>query len=585
MTENVNGANSNFVNVNLNVDGKKKTIKLEKGVSLQGVSIHNSGKLVKSEFIYQYNFDEETGAKIKQNFQAPLDGKIYDVMYSRKEVKEIKLTEAEYAMLKNIADNDGNVGSLSKEDLASGVEKFVNAQFSDDIKKDLPKGYHIERSKQDRGGYESLHAVATKNGKDETLDIAYDSEYDNQLSELFDKSVDGRVYEKSYGDGEFDLAYLGKDNKLYAYSQGNSLYSTTYKDKDGTLITDYEDGTRSKNYVTKDDKKIHEHYSQEGELKYKEVSYKNAENKDVYEIHSDNRLTVYTAKAPNCTSDDYLNAYNSMLMESYEDGKLVERKYHRENTSSGNIALETYGKDGEVIERQYKSGDISNEQYDEKGNVISRQYRGDVKPYDFESYEYSDNGELSKINVYVNDKKCSFDAKHNLLEVDGFKVKEAIDTKIMSDNAQKYRSEFLNMSAKDIAQRMYDQISGPSRNEKTLDMFDGIPDEKLIDVLKEYNDIKGMFGSIQDSMLVALSDEWGLGQEELLPRMNYAYAIYLDGKKDNLKPEDLIVKNYMQQNNDDSNSFKVNLAKVEEYITGIECKYIYEYDEAPKLKD
>ena len=43
MTENVNGANSNFVNVNLNVNGKKKTIRLEKGVSLQGVSIHSSG--------------------------------------------------------------------------------------------------------------------------------------------------------------------------------------------------------------------------------------------------------------------------------------------------------------------------------------------------------------------------------------------------------------------------------------------------------------------------------------------------------------------------------------------------------------
>ena len=582
MTENVNGANSNFVTVNLNVNGKKHTIQLEKGVSLQGVSIHNSGKLVKNEVSYKTAFDENTGEEINVKFPKMLNDKDYDVMYSREEVNEIKLTEAEYAMLKNIADNDNNKFTLSKEDLASGIEKFVNAQFSSDIKKDLPKGYHIERSKQDRGGYESLHAVATKNGKDETLDISYISETDNAISEYLDKSADGKVYEESIGDGDFDLAYLGKDNKVHTHNQGSSLYSTAYRDKDGTLITEFYDGTKSKEYKTKDGKQIYERYDENEELESKEVRYKNAENKDVLEVHGKDYVTIYTEKRDNYPFDD-IERHNALLAETYEDGKLVKREFANEYYSSGNTSWETYGKDGKVTERGYKSGNISYEQYDEKGNVTGRKYRGDENPYDFESYEYSDNGELSKINVEVNDKKCSFDAKHNLLEVDGFKVKEAIESKAMSDNAKKYRSEFLNMSAKDIAQRMYDQINGPSMNQKTLDMFDGIPDEKLVEVLKDYNNIKGMFDSIQDSMLVALSDEYGLNQEELLPRLNYVYAVYLDGKKDELAPEDIRVKDNMQLHNDDDNSFKTNLAKVEEYITGIESKYEYQKGKAPKL--
>ena len=592
MTENVNGANSNFVNVNLNVNGKKHVIKLEKGVSLQGVSIHSSGKLVKNEVTYKEVSFDDSGEPVSGNLPKMLNNKDYHVMYSQKEVNEIKLTEAEYAMLKNIADNDNNKGTLSKEDLASGVEKFVNAQFSDDIKKDLPKGYHIERSKQDRGGYESLHAVATKNGKDESLDVAFVSEDDSNLGELLDKSADGKVYEESFGDGEFDFAYLGKDNKVHTYNQGSSYYSTAYKDKDGTLITEFSDGTKSKEYKTKDGKQIYELYDENAELERKEVRYKNAENKDVLEVHSGDYVTIYTEKRDNYPFED-LERYNALLAETYEDGKLVKREFHNANYSSGNTSWETYDKDGKVTGRGYKSGDIEYEEYDEKGNVIERNYKAQTKPYETEYYEYSNDGKLDKVKVNISywdagntlKKECTFDAKHNLLEVDGFKVKEAIDSKTMSDNAKQYRSEFLNMSAKDIAQRMYDQISGPSMNQKTLDMFDGIPDEKLIDVLKEYNNIKGMFGSVQDSMFVALSDEWGLGQEELLPRMNYAYAIYLDGKKDDLQPEDIKVKDRMQQHNDDSNSFKVNLAKVEEYITGIECKYIYEYDEAPKLKD
>lgn len=599
MTESLSGANSNFGNVNLNVDGKKKSIRLEKGVTLQGVSIHNSGKLFKTDVKYNYEYDAKTGGYVNSDLSTPYSNVEYDCMYSRKEVKEIKLTEAEYAMLKNIADNDGDSGTLSQSDLTTAFDKYMNSEFSNDIKNGLPKGYSIERGMQDRDGDYRLRATASKNDSHETLEIWRESEhntFDAFLEERLDESIDGKAYGASHGDGEAELGYLGKDNKFYTYYTygiyDNEKYSTAYKDKDGTLITEYQNGSKSMNFTTKDGKKVHEHYSEDSILKYKEVSYKNAENEDVYEFHQENRLTVYTGKAPNYTSGD-LDNYTSMLIESYKDGKLVQRNFHDDNTSSGNVSSETYDENGNVTGRWYKQGDVANEQYDANGNVTKRVYAPHVQPYDMENYEYSKDGKLEKVKIHVPRlekgktvwKECAFDAEHNLLEVDGFKVKDALNSKVLSKNAEKYRSEFLNMSAEDIAHRMYEQISGPSMNEKTLDMFDAIPEEKLMDVLESYNNIKVAFGKDQDSMLIALADEWGIGQEELLPRMNYVYAVYLNSKKDDLNADDITVKDNILKNNDESYSFRVNLAKVEEYVTGIDSKYEYGYKQAPKLKN
>ena len=51
-------------------------------------------------------------------------------------------------------------------------------------------------------------------------------------------------------------------------------------------MSDFYDGTKSKEYKTKDGKQIYELYDENAELERKEVRYKNPDNKDVLEVHS-----------------------------------------------------------------------------------------------------------------------------------------------------------------------------------------------------------------------------------------------------------------------------------------------------------
>lgn len=101
-----------------------------------------------------------------------------------------------------------------------------------------------------------------------------------------------------------------------------------------------------------------------------------------------------------------------------------------------------------------------------------------------------------------------------------------------------YKEEFAKLDADKLADKMFKQISGFSRNQKTLDMYDAIPDDKLGEVVAKYNkrtesnwwknllggetsnpDIYNKFYDRYDSMFYAMNDEWGLKIDDIKPRI------------------------------------------------------------------
>ena len=85
---------------------------------------------------------------------------------------------------------------------------------------------------------------------------------------------------------------------------------------------------------------------------------------------------------------------------------------------------------------------------------------------------------------------------------------------------------------------MYNQISGCSSNQKTLDMYDAIPDNKLGETVARYNsrsdknhlktlfcgetsnpDVSYTFYDHYDSMFYAMNDEWGMKLSDMKPRI------------------------------------------------------------------
>ena len=101
-----------------------------------------------------------------------------------------------------------------------------------------------------------------------------------------------------------------------------------------------------------------------------------------------------------------------------------------------------------------------------------------------------------------------------------------------------YKEEFAKLDADKLADKMFKQISGFSRNQKTLDMYDAIPDDKLGEAVAKYNkrtesnwwknllggetsnpDIYNKFYDRYDSMFCAMNDEWGLKIDDIKPRI------------------------------------------------------------------
>lgn len=597
--------NVNFVTVNINVDGKKETIKVEKGVTFQNIFV-DGNKLEKQHSTYFY----ETKAPKKDWY-----GYEATAVHCREIVNEVKMTKGEFALLKNIADNnnEGDGIVLSMQDIEIGLNQYIEGQFTKDISKNLPNGYKANRNLQDREGMTSLKACVTKGEKDEYFECAIKMQ-NPEIRKLQEKSIDGKVYEYGFGDGEWSLEYTGKDGKTYTHNQNTGdigevgelyrieytdengvkickdLYNNTiekkYEDKNGKNIHEYYDENENlvKYYVSyKDgDKSIEEKYNPNNEMEIKWVKYKNEKNEQIKETHENNTVLI-----ENFGESEY--EYTAMTTEEYVDGKLVSRSYASYNEESKNTLKESYDKNGKVTKRYYKDGDISSEEFDKNNRVTKRNFnktenKNSVGNYKTQEYVYDDNGKVKNILVNIENTTIKFDNNKNLVQVGDFNVQEILSKTELNEDAQEYKKDFDFMTQKEIAKELHSQIYGPSLNKKTLNMFDAIPNEKLLEVLKEYNNIKGFFEAEQDTLLITMADEWGIGISDLAPRLQRIYAVYLNDKKEKLEKNDIeFVQSVLP--NETNSDFRTTLAKVEEYATvGKNKKYVYKKDQEPELK-
>ena len=113
-------AENNFVNIKIKIGNDYKNVPIEKGISF-----------------------ENNGAK----YLVDKDGKLHKLdkktnIWSA--AKSIEMTNYQYKTFQSIADNDDKNG-LSQKDIKKAMEQYSKSELSDDIKKELPNGYSIEK--------------------------------------------------------------------------------------------------------------------------------------------------------------------------------------------------------------------------------------------------------------------------------------------------------------------------------------------------------------------------------------------------------------------------------------------------------
>ena len=116
-------AETNFVNVQIHVGKTTQNIQMEKGCLFQ-----NKG----GSYCV---FDDGT-----LKFQKSGTDKWEDAGY-------INMTNYQWKAFQNVADNDGESTTFSKQDILKAQEKFKQGDLTADMSKDLPTGYKIEHPK------------------------------------------------------------------------------------------------------------------------------------------------------------------------------------------------------------------------------------------------------------------------------------------------------------------------------------------------------------------------------------------------------------------------------------------------------
>ena len=144
--------------------------------------------------------------------------------------------------------------------------------------------------------------------------------------------------------------------------------------------------------------------------------------------------------------------------------------------------------------------------------------------------------------------------EEDLNNVLGIKKTEPKSEKVTAEQEAKanpYMKEFSKLSTQELADKMFDQISGYSKNQKTLDMYDAIPDDKLEQTVAKYNqrsdenhlkeffggetshpDIFNKFYDHYDSMFDAMNDEWGMKLNDIKPRIERLVNVLSSGNLD-----------------------------------------------------
>ena len=591
-----------FVNVKINVNGKVHNVRIQEGIGFDNDNNNwhggrDSAWHVKNGSLFAWEEQKET--------HKGDDGYIWTYgnnIFTPKKTNEIKMTEAEFALLRNVADNvneSGDVLTLSRADIEKAQDLFSQGKFTADVTKNLPAGYHGSKDIQDMKDGECLlarinnydknqDALTTAKGKEYTYDIASLTFY-NEVQE--DKYLE--IYAKKSSDGCVKRTYQGEGDGGAEWT----LY--TYKDKDGNLITespDYNSAMAEYGYETnaKGTKLMRfEGTDAQGKHVITEFAgYVDVPLDDWSRINLGVRGSYEQIKTSK-TSDgkefielydkddnDYFTLKNILI--KYKDGNkdIVELKDEKgqpskktvDYTENGKTIHEDYDKDNKLVEKivKYKKGNADiTEVYNSKKTLVQREILPDGD-WTKAVTEYYENGKFVKKEksgqseryikgdtVFVNNNAVTRCADFNVQEQ---------TNKELSEKAKEYKDAYKKQNSVQIARAIKEQIEGPSKNEKTIAMVKAIPTNQFVEVLKQYKDVDSWMWFDKASLFTDLMDEWFMDDKELVDIAKQAFASYMQCKKpDKVTEQDVNMAKFVQAG--PGNDIKGYMLKIEEYVT------------------
>lgn len=605
------GNSGNYVNVNINVNGKIHKVKIQNGVGINKTDSNSEDAALRAKNGSLFCMEEKIEVRTEDD---GLKWPEHTGIFTPKTTNEIKMTEAEFALFRNVADNDGDASTLSRADIEKAQNLFSQNKFTSDITKNLPSGYHGSRDAQDMINGKSVIASITNYDKSkEALAQATGKEYKSETATLrfYNKVEEDKClekYSKMSADGTVKRTWEGP-------GEGDEWTVYTYKDKDGNMISMSNDYT---------------YWDGDKEIKATDKSpiLMRVESTDSDGKHV---VTAYHGDRVQCPIEDSLNElklgyyYDQIKTSTTSDGKEMVELYDKDNNNfvlknvvfrykegdkeiievkdeNGNFSAKTadYTENGKTVHELYdKDNKMTKKtvEYEQNGKKIHEDYDGDnkitqkiveygegenhvvehydssntlVKKYTDNANEYYKNGKLYKksswdnTEIYLNGDTCVIE-NGRITKIGKFNVK-GTNNKELSEEAKTYREAYKNEKSKNIAKAIKDQIEGISGNAKTIAMVKAVPADQFIEVLKEYKNLDSWLWFDKASLFTELMEEWFMDENELADIGKQAFAAYMQGKdSDNVTEEDAQMANFVQSG--PKGNIKDYMLKIEEYIT------------------
>ena len=202
-------------------------------------------------------------------------------------------------------------------------------------------------------------------------------------------------------------------------------------------------------------------------------------------------------------TDENGNEYTAQIR---EDGKEVARKYSTEN-GDYTVSIE-YDENGNKT-REVETGYNTNKplyirEYDSEGNKTKEtELRGDGTTRYIKDYE---NGKVKTATYYNEDGKTPVKIIEND-QLKMLKLKSKTENGATVINQYNFDENGVCTSST-LANSLHKQISGPSLNRNTIAFLKQLTPENVLKVLTSYEAMAG------ESLIDAISDEWGLNDEQ-----------------------------------------------------------------------
>ena len=504
-----------FIKVNVNVDGKRQEILMERGTSFS----NNGG---------EYCVFADGTLKFK-----PTNGNVWQ------DAKQIEMKKYQWQVFQNVANNDGDVNTYSKDDIYEAMDKYSDGEFTADVQQDLPEGFKISKQKLDSGAdlvqadvrmSENVGATLQFRNRGYMRDEVADAKlyasykpvtvvmpdfYDDEMKEVKGKGTvttkDGLTTTTIYGDDwrpAVPTASVTKDANGRVVSQyqleppceGTPEYSIlktyTYDDA-GRILKEYTYGGDTEDLQGDGTKPEHYHYTDlDYSLSRESIEYtyhdngimatkieRNMIDKSATETHYDSQgrevASIYTNVEGEHFKNETIHSENGNVTINYDNGESV-----------------TTDSRGNVIERVKANGDAVKMTYDSDNRVIQRIKTVNGSVYTVQKNTYNPDGTLSQV----------------VEDGDGIVLGKAENGQLTFLNAKSYFGGINEYEYKDgvcvsstLATELKDEIHGISlslERENLLNLYHRLDSDTVVSGLTSYSAI-----SPDETLEQALSSE------------------------------------------------------------------------------